>query len=411
MPLTAVTELSNHPSMSFPYKSTVLHDMVQQTCEIVHKERKTLCTMKKLLTKFRGDSSWVPCGELVSENDTSLFVINTIRSEHVTSLVPRQPKDQNCAEKDITRRDTINTTINGKNREQYGSSLRALEGEKLGGHERKGLGGLEALSDKNTPDVPETAIALTIAQSEVIVGKMTRMATVTALCEEENAVSVDHETQTAMLNTSHNTSEVPASAVSGEVKTELQIIRDDPSMEVAATEPTELPQEVPLANGEDEVEDVQAPAHRMTTRAQAQAVSDNTVSSHTRSPSPNQSDPSYIHSLYLVSHAVISDRNLGLPTLEAEETCRILMMWVQKQEEVVRGMERLYEGLLKADRMRKTVFKWCKAEGHTGEMSDGEDWYDKDEWNLEESLKKGQLEEEDDTANQGKKTRGRRVAQ
>jgi len=86
-------------------------------------------------------------------------------------------------------------------------------------------------------------------------------------------------------------------------------------------------------------------------------------------------------------------------------------MWVQKQEEVVRGVERLYGGLLMADRMQKVVIKWCKAEGHIGEMSDGEDWYDKEEWGLEEDLKKGQLEEEDETANQGKKTRGRRVAQ
>jgi hypothetical protein len=60
--------------------------------------------------------------------------------------------------------------------------------------------------------------------------------------------------------------------------------------------------------------------------------------------------------------------------------------------------------------MKKDVFSWCKADGHVGELSDGEDWYDREEWGLEEDLKKGQFEEEDDTANQGKKTRGRRTA-
>jgi hypothetical protein len=55
--------------------------------------------------------------------------------------------------------------------------------------------------------------------------------------------------------------------------------------------------------------------------------------------------------------------------------------------------------------------KWAKAEGHVGlnrDMSDGEDWYDKEEWGLEEDLKKGQDEEEEDAATTAKKTRARR---
>lgn len=83
---------------------------------------------------------------------------------------------------------------------------------------------------------------------------------------------------------------------------------------------------------------------------------------------------------------------------------------MQKQEEVCRGAERLYEGLLKADRQRMTVFKWCKAEGHVGEMSDGEDWYDREEWGLdEEGLRKGHNDDDDEGVAPGKKTRGRRA--
>ena len=59
--------------------------------------------------------------------------------------------------------------------------------------------------------------------------------------------------------------------------------------------------------------------------------------------------------------------------------------------------------------MRKTVFKWCKAEGHVGEMSDGEDWYDKEEWGLDEDLRKGHEDEEEDAPTQGKKTRKTRA--
>jgi len=84
---------------------------------------------------------------------------------------------------------------------------------------------------------------------------------------------------------------------------------------------------------------------------------------------------------------------------------------VQKQEEVCRGAKRLFLGLLKAEQMRKNVLHWSKAEAHSGlnrDMSDGEDWYDKEEWGLTEDLKKGQDEEEEDVQTTGKKTRNRR---
>lgn len=87
----------------------------------------------------------------------------------------------------------------------------------------------------------------------------------------------------------------------------------------------------------------------------------------------------------------------------------LLMAYVQKQEEVARATSDLYHGLVHADRMRQDVFSWCKAEGHIGEMSDGEDWCDNEYWGLEHDLIKGRDEEEDETANTGKKsTRQRR---
>ena len=92
-------------------------------------------------------------------------------------------------------------------------------------------------------------------------------------------------------------------------------------------------------------------------------------------------------------------------------TRRLLQLWVQKQDEVIRGTRKLYEGLLKADRLRKTVLKWSKAEAHSGpnrEMSDGEDWYDKEEWGLVDDLKKGHDEEEEDQQQTQKKTRNRK---
>jgi hypothetical protein len=163
-----------------------------------------------------------------------------------------------------------------------------------------------------------------------------------------------------------------------------------------------------VAEDEDAVDDAsdtasQQTAHRMTTRARAHAAS---------TPSPPQSPLNgvdAIHPLFASSVDSIPDRDLGLPPKEAEETRMLLMAYVQKQEEVSRATADLYSGLLQADRMRQDVFKWSKAEGHVGEMSDGEDWYDNEEWNLDQDLMKGRDEEDDETAVAGKKsTRQRR---
>jgi hypothetical protein len=132
---------------------------------------------------------------------------------------------------------------------------------------------------------------------------------------------------------------------------------------------------------------------------------------HAASPLPETLDELFIHPLFRLPPAARPDRDLGLPDQEAEEVRRLLLLYVQKQEEICRGTKRLYEGLLKADRLRKTVWQWAKAEAHCGpnrDMSDGEDWYDKEEWGLTEDLKKGEDEVEEDTATTQKKTRNRK---
>ncbi|KAI5839975.1 RXT2-like protein [Morchella snyderi] len=123
------------------------------------------------------------------------------------------------------------------------------------------------------------------------------------------------------------------------------------------------------------------------------------------------------------------DRDFGLPPAEAEDTRCLLSTAVQRQDEFLRGLGKVRDGLLRAERLRKGVWGWCRAMEGTrdyvlgggsggGEveevvgtaLSDGEDWYDAEAWGLEEALEKGKEEEEDgvETVVQGKKTRGRR---
>jgi hypothetical protein len=75
----------------------------------------------------------------------------------------------------------------------------------------------------------------------------------------------------------------------------------------------------------------------------------------------------FIHPFFLAPRSARPDRDLALPDYEAEDLRRLLQLYVQKQEEVCRGTKKLYEGLLKADRYRKTVWQWSKAEAHCGQ--------------------------------------------
>ncbi|KAF2153110.1 hypothetical protein K461DRAFT_135054 [Myriangium duriaei CBS 260.36] len=159
----------------------------------------------------------------------------------------------------------------------------------------------------------------------------------------------------------------------------------------------------PIDNQAEVDGDDAAPSHAMTTRAKARTPP---PSDGATSPSPSSlgSVPS-ISAFFLPPANSLPDQSLGLPDKEAEDTRRLMLLYVQKQEEVVRGTERLLHGLLRADRARNEVWAWCRAEAHAGELSDGEDWYDKEHWGLEEDLVKGKEEEEQE--DEGKR-RGRR---
>ncbi|KAF2120976.1 RXT2-like protein [Lophiotrema nucula] len=147
----------------------------------------------------------------------------------------------------------------------------------------------------------------------------------------------------------------------------------------------------PSPSGEDASDTASQPtSHRMTTRARAQAPSD---------PSPPSSPSSTInpiHPLFTFPTSSLPDRDYGLPAAEAEDTRMLLMAFVQKQEEISRLAIDLHSGMLQGERMRQDVFKWAKAEAHVGEMSDGEDWYDQEEWGLDAELVKGRDEEEEE---------------
>ncbi|MCJ1380498.1 hypothetical protein MMC17_003603 [Xylographa soralifera] len=415
MPLTSAAELSNHPSLSIPYQSSTLSNMVQQTSEMVHKEKRTLWTVKHLLTKFRGDSNYVPGDYLLSTDDAALFPIETIQDELNSSSIPTQLNGHKGTKEKASQYASNRLAVSMHSSDiAVGHPFRSDEEDMLASKLSYGA----SQHDRSPQPVNEARITTnqkspSSAQNSPQPAADMEGETVAKSCERlinDSTHTRNLDQQLTVMGSTQELNETNNSR-GNNIGIGLKGNHGAQATLKCPKEDSEALGSAPLVDGVDSKEDVQVPARRMRTRAQAQAVSVKTLSSHTRSLSPDTSEPNCIHPLYLMPHSAVPDRDLGLPSLEAEETRRILMMWVQKQEEVVRGVERLYGDLLKADRMRKMVIKWCKAQGHIGEMSDGEDWYDKEEWGLEEDLKKGQLEEEDETTNQGKKTRGRRVAQ
>ncbi|KAI4145491.1 MAG: hypothetical protein LQ341_002372 [Variospora aurantia] len=431
-PLTSGADLPVHPSLSVPYKSPVLSNMLQDACEMVQRERNTIRGAKQLLTKLRGDETWLPCSTFLSDTDHGIFDTSRIYEEFVRLRPSPTLARKNGA---LTNGGPLGSAQGDKVQiipdNQTSSSESAHVGEALASRQQE---------DKNkaTEELPRSASLWPPVNST---GEP--QSNGNGIAANETTARHDFEAQgTTALNLDANTGtaedgKVFASDETGLVDPPFQERRksspkndNDTSQRAAAGQSdTDDPHNLrggdaqndptqPSAEGEEDLapmdeeppvaNDARQPiAHRMRTRAQAQAVSDNAPSIRTRSPSVASSFVPSIHPLFLIPDEACPDRDFGLPPDEAEATRRILMSYVQKQEEVCRGAEKLYNGLLKAKRMKDDVFDSCKAEGHVGEMSDGEDWYDKEAWGLDEDLRKGHDEEDDEAGTQHKKTRRR----
>ncbi|KAL8948394.1 MAG: hypothetical protein Q9222_005421 [Ikaeria aurantiellina] len=456
-PLTSAAELQSHPSLSTTYSSPILRNMTQEACEMLQRERNTIRSAKQLLTVLRGDNVWIPCATLDSEIDDVIFDTEKVYNECIRScpstklsikgsgkafddhplaptedgsignadayqdatkaegndrgstLAPEQYTTRLAAENTNGSKSTLTTMSEAENIQDHtqdtNARLRGGNGETT---DRQDFQNTENTRRSNSPlpatqklqnsseDATET-INGTIGSSRPLdTNGDTRMDTDVEAAIEMTATGSENPQQ-------HTTSHVS----DADDKTSMPAIQ---STDVPDGHSTDIQENVNMTEA-DESENanggLQPIGHRMTTRAQAQAVSENNTSSRTRSPSNASSIVPSIHPLFLMPDGACPDRDWGLPPEEAEATRRLLMSYVQKQEEVCRGAERLYNGFLKAERMKKTVYDSCKAEAHVGEMSDGEDWYDKEEWGLDEDLRKGHEEEEEDTH---KKTRQRRAA-
>lgn len=344
---------------------------------MVQKEKASLWRIKHLLTKLSGDNTWYPCEVVETDNDFTFFFDERDRKQ---DHIPRKPLlgaegDQISPGTLVSEDAESLEKAPANDAQQIAQGAGAL-------HTEERNAGEDVVMD--TSQHPNGVDQNGVESSEVSKGKEV------ADSPQENGVEQLVDDPLAGSMEVDEVAKVASEAPPGDSAHSIE--------------------DAEMADGEigGDLDDNPAP-RRMRTRAQAQAASDNNTV-RTRSQTPESSD-TFIHPIFLAPSSSRPDRNVGLPPPEADETRRLLQLYIQKQEEVCRGAQKVYDGLLKADRYRKLVMKWAKADGHVGlnrDMSDGEDWYDKEEWGLDEDLKKGQDEEEEDAATTAKKTRTRR---
>lgn len=352
-PLTASTDLPIHPVLSKPFTSNTLTELVKQSSRIMQKENRSLWQVRHLWTSLCGDSTWVPCSTMVGTNDIDFY------TEKGTA---RQSQDSTKTGEGASSP----AKLNGEASKNDASGAQATNKSKaLSEH------GAALSADADVPmddaDAPEKRKTPPRQDEEMM--------------ETDDGASKDQPRVADMKQ------ENGKNAANGDT--------------------------AKLTNGGESSTETASQGRKKRSRLPSEDVhmQDGGEPANEASQNGVAANPSYIHPMFLPPPNAALDRNLGLPDNEAEDMRKLLSLYVQKQEEVCRGAARLHLGLLRAQRLRKNVLHWSKAEAHSGpnrDMSDGEDWYDKEEWGLTEDLKKGQDEEEEDTTTTGKKTRNRR---
>lgn len=395
-PLKHPSQLPTHPSLSQSYTSHALEQMTTAVEEKLRQERALLWRARNLHRQFLGDGGWMPCGVFETPDDRWIFE-------------PRIMDDNQSAstgQHKASREGTLTSEKDNAPQQVPSTSTSAKEGQQTQSATENELQAAE--NDVDMAEVPS-------AYRESGQGHNDNEEIAQLKSEENDATVTDIPTRLVAvddapkeINGEVHVAEQRSVSTGGEQHEEMDTSKDRDGADAEANE-DETEQDAEMHDGSSP-----EPPRRMTTRAQANAANPQEGGSPISSADTSTDLPTP-HPLFLIPDSVRPDANFGLPGAEAEETRRLLWSYIQKQEETVRGFEHMLESLLRACRMKSDVLEWCKAEGHVGEMSDGEDWYDRETLGLAEGedLKKGTDEDEVETVDESRTTakrgRGRRA--
>lgn len=413
-PLKHPSELPTHPSMSHPYTSKALREMTRAIEAKLHHERALLWRARNLHRRFLGDSCWMPCGMVETPEDRLNF------APRLEDLARGSPisGDGHSGMGTPLMTGVSQTQINGTQGTLSGAA--SLK-ESLGVQDEA-----DHAAETAGPDVEMTDAS----QNSAVERNEIKNQTKEPKFEEVDRTVGDLPQHTEPKDSSSGAfanGDNPANTPVDQARSvDLPNKNDNEENGSKQNVGDGIADARPSSNErleEDTYKDVEMadgipsePPRRMTTRAQTNAADPHQENESANGPSsPCTETASALftpHPLFLVPDSILPDPNFGLPPNEAEDTRRLLWSYIQKQEETVRGFEHILECLLRACLMKDDVWEWCKAEGHLGEMSDGEDWYDREKWGLApgEDLKKGADEDEVEAVDEGRSSgkRGRR---
>lgn len=378
-PLKQASELPDHPTLSQPYRSKALSTMIRAIEEKLRKERALLARAHNLHRLFLGDSVWMPCGAVESKEDPYIFI-------------PRVEKPSN---RQVTNEDAD------------------MQDKSVGNNSNGDSSGVDTTSSNPDERHEEDGIEMTGGpRPDTMKGEETR--------ESKTEETTRNGSRPIEHGAGHS---ISADSISSAANGNLD--KPDKGADTMASLPPAAEatgEDIPMQDApeiqDSKVKDATSspePPRRMTTRARANASTggenEGTIGSSSRYTSPGAiTNSSTAHPLFLLSDNIRPDKDFGLPPNEAEDTRRLLWSYIQKQEETVRGFTYMLKSLLRAEQLKENVFDWCKAEGHIGEMSDGEDWYDREKWGFTdgEDLKKGADDDDAENAVTEERTTGKR---
>ncbi len=400
--------------MSPAYLSNALPDMVSSTHEKLRQERANLWRAKYLNRQLTGDASWVPAEVVESSDDWQLF---EPRDQGVRRQLLRKRKrqdDENHARNgNADHHSEARTESNDAGKEMIKLKDDDLPAQKNGPGEDNVDKGKEDMKD-NQATIPDTT------EGEQAAHATGDVAPESADAGAEDAVMArDIELPAKPELNGIDPTGVDRSGVDVEIPDKARPPNPpnhtDVQLESKVEPQTDDHASGAVSHAASDADDASLPPPPPPPRRITRALAANRSTSHSNAPTPPLSPASssttttttasdlQIDPLYLLPPSSNPATNFsGLPPEEALETRRLLTLYIQKQEESVRGYECILSKLLTAHRLRSEVLEMCKTEEHVGELSDGEDWIDAERWGLQPGeLRKGRDEDEDVLVGEG----------
>lgn len=386
--------------MAQAYLDPALNEMVAATDLKIREERNNLWRAKNLYRHFIGDESWIPCGRTEHDDDWSLFepnpssLTNGRLSNGESPSKRRRLEDDDLQNGDIDGDVQIVDALDGNSASEGVVNAALADLRSDADNDSMLIDKKEDPLDTNMEDADQPKT--NGIHKEDGAGELNISNTETDVLPDK--FNSEHETAREMglngikpsqgedQNPSHNSTTV---ITSKEVEDDNNVNDDQQSSSPTSTPPP--------------------PTRRITRALAAEGATPQIASPPPTSPTLSIPSPSLLspHPLFLLPQSLASYHaphpshpipihlaHSGLPPDELLETRKLLSLFIQKSEETIRGLESIYAKLYKAKRRRDLVWEWCAAEGHVGEMSDGEDWIDVDKWAIsKEELRKGRDED------------------